>query len=108
MSPNIELGTRVGPKPRISTIHPQVRMITDTPVKLVYDFIIRYKSSHDGNSPTIREIGEACDISSTSVVTYWLKRLESRGLIRRPEPQFGNRFAASIEVIGGKWEMEKK
>jgi SOS-response transcriptional repressor LexA len=72
-------------------------------VEHVYDFIVSYKKSHDGNSPTIREIGEACGISSTSVVSYWLHRLESRGLIRRPEPTIGNRFATKIEVVGGKW-----
>ncbi|HUN23761.1 MAG TPA: transcriptional repressor LexA [Anaerolineales bacterium] len=35
--------------------------------------------------PTIREIGEACDISSTSVVNYNLEKLVKAGLIVRDE-----------------------
>ena len=34
--------------------------------------------------PTIREIGEACGISSTSLVSYYLDVLELAGLIERP------------------------
>ncbi|RME62019.1 MAG: repressor LexA, partial [Caldilineae bacterium] len=33
--------------------------------------------------PTIREIGQACNISSTSVVKYNLSKLERYGLIVR-------------------------
>ena len=73
----------------------------------VYRFIVAYKRGQDGNSPTIREIGEACGISSTSVVTYWLKRLVADGLIRRPEPIIGNRYACKIEVVGGQWGLEE-
>ena len=36
-----------------------------------------------GYPPSIREIGEAADISSTSVVTYYLKQLEEWGYIER-------------------------
>ena len=36
-----------------------------------------------GYPPSIREIGEATDISSTSVVTYYLKQLEEWGYIER-------------------------
>jgi len=36
-----------------------------------------------GYPPSIREIGEATDISSTSVVTYYLKQLEDWGYIER-------------------------
>lgn len=42
------------------------------------------KFTHDrGYPPTIREIGEAADISSTSVVSYNLKKLEKEGYINR-------------------------
>jgi SOS-response transcriptional repressor LexA len=34
--------------------------------------------------PTHREIQQACGISSTSVVAYYLEQLEEAGLIRRP------------------------
>lgn len=38
---------------------------------------------HKNYCPSIREIGEATDISSTSVVNYNLQRLEERGYIER-------------------------
>jgi repressor LexA len=37
----------------------------------------------NGYPPTIREIGKACDISSTSVVNYNLNKLERDGLLTR-------------------------
>lgn len=38
-----------------------------------------------GYPPTIREIGEACDINSTSVVNYNLNKLVSAGYLERSE-----------------------
>ena len=35
-------------------------------------------------TPTIREIGDACGITSTSLVSYYLDELELAGLIERP------------------------
>ncbi len=70
----------------------------------VFDFIIEYKTSNDGNSPTIREIMRATSCTSTSVVNYYLNRLHyDYGLITRPRE---NR-QRSITVIGGKWTYEK-
>lgn len=37
----------------------------------------------NGYPPTVREIGDALDIPSTSLVSYYLKGLEERGLIAR-------------------------
>jgi len=47
--------------------------------------IIEYLGEREskGYPPSIREIGEATDISSTSVVTYYLKQLEEWGYIER-------------------------
>jgi SOS-response transcriptional repressor LexA len=72
----------------------------------IYDFIVSYKQSHDGNSPSFREIKIRCGISSTSMVFYYLNKLERQGLIRRLEPEFGTRYATKIEVVGGKWTKE--
>jgi repressor LexA len=44
---------------------------------------IREFIAENGYPPSIREIGEAADISSTSVVNYNLKALEKKGLIAR-------------------------
>ncbi len=51
----------------------------------IMDFI--KKRYEEGFPPSIREIGEAADISSTSVVTYYLKQLTEMGLIER-DPKF--------------------
>ncbi len=45
-------------------------------------FVERYTTEH-GYPPSIREIGQAAAISSTSVVDYNLRALEREGLIRR-------------------------
>ncbi len=48
--------------------------------------ILQYlKTRHENGlpSPTIREIAEACHISSTSLVAYYLKQLEDAGHIER-------------------------
>ncbi len=51
----------------------------------IMDFIVeRYEA---GFPPSIREIGEAAGISSTSVVTYYLKQLTEMNLIER-DPKF--------------------
>ncbi len=64
----------------------------------VYDCIVDFKGSHDGNSPSIRFIGDDCDISSTSVVNYYLDQLQKKGLIER-----GKNDARMITVVGGTW-----
>ncbi|MBL8098574.1 MAG: repressor LexA [Anaerolineales bacterium] len=48
----------------------------------ILDFIASYQREHK-HPPSIREIGEYCDISSTSVVNYYLDQLEKAGLLER-------------------------
>lgn len=48
----------------------------------IYRFIKQFYREH-GYPPTIREIGNALNISSTSVVNYNLNKLEEAGLIER-------------------------
>ncbi len=48
----------------------------------ILDFVRSFLDEHD-YPPSIRDIQQGCDISSTSVVDYNLKRLEEKGLIRR-------------------------
>jgi repressor LexA len=48
----------------------------------ILDYIWDYLQAHQ-RPPTIREIGEATSISSTSVVNYNLERLVERGLLER-------------------------
>lgn len=48
----------------------------------ILDYIAEYMKEHL-RPPTIREIGKAVDISSTSVVNYNLTKLTERGLLQR-------------------------
>jgi repressor LexA len=48
----------------------------------IMDYIWHY-GQDNGRPPTIREIGAAVDISSTSVVNYNLTKLKERGLLER-------------------------
>lgn len=70
----------------------------------VYEFIVSYKKKHDGNSPSMREIMTDLNISSTSVVTYHLEKLERMGLIKR----VANGQTRQIEVTGGRWMLERR
>jgi repressor LexA len=57
----------------------------------ILDFINEYSADH-GYPPTIRDIGQAVGISSTSVVDYNLRALQRSGLILRdPEVSRGTR-----------------
>ena len=48
----------------------------------VLEFINKYQTEF-GRPPSIREIGEKVNISSTSVVNYYLEQLEKKGYIER-------------------------
>ena len=62
--------------------------------KKILDFIEKFINEH-GYPPTIREIGEAVGIASTSVVNYNLNKLVERGYIERePEVSRGLRLAS--------------
>lgn len=59
----------------------EMRKLSDRQRRIL-DYVAKYTGEH-GYPPSIREIGEAVSISSTSVVDYNLKALERSGLIRR-------------------------
>jgi repressor LexA len=46
---------------------------------------INYTLKNDGYSPSVREIGEAVNLKSTSSVQYHLKKLEKKGVINKSE-----------------------
>lgn len=46
-------------------------------------FIARFQRDHEGISPSFDQIKAALDLSSKSVVTWLLDRLEERGRIKR-------------------------
>ena len=57
--------------------------LTSPKYQTIYDFIVSFKANHDGNSPTIRQIGEDCGVSSTSMVSRYLDGMVKLGLIKR-------------------------
>jgi len=61
----------------------------------ILDYIRDFIEEHD-YPPAIRQIQEACDISSTSVVAYNLRTLERQGHIRRDRE-----VSRAIEVLSG-------
>jgi SOS-response transcriptional repressor LexA len=76
-----------------------------TPLKLKHDpedvflFIVRFKKRHDGNSPSMREISDECNIPSTSNVNRILTKLQDAGKI---EITSGGKSRA-IQVVGARW-----
>jgi repressor LexA len=61
----------------------------------IFRFLQEFIDAHD-YPPSIRDIQNGCDISSTSVVDYNLKRLEEKGFIRRDRE-----VSRGIELLGG-------
>jgi SOS-response transcriptional repressor LexA len=64
--------------------------------KRLLTFIIDYKIKHGGVSPNLREMGDAIGGASTSMVNFYLDKLEERGKIL-PRPK---RDARSVQVPG--------
>jgi len=66
----------------------------------ILNFIEEYQKDHK-HPPSIREIGEYCDISSTSVVNYYLDQLEKNGHIERDRKiSRGVRLTAPVTPSG--------
>lgn len=63
----------------------QARFFSDNgrPIR-VLRFVHEYTLQHK-QSPTIREVGEGCDISSMSVVNYYVDELMKFGCLEQPE-----------------------
>jgi repressor LexA len=63
--------------------------------KNIYRYIVDY-INENSYPPSVREIGQAAGLSSTSTVHGYLQRLEKRGLIKRGESK-----SRAISVIDG-------
>lgn len=66
----------------------------------VYEFILKFKKAHDGVAPTVSEIGEACGVSSTSMVRRHLNSLVLFGMI---EVDYSKGKSRMISVPGARW-----
>lgn len=67
--------------------------------KRIFDFIVTFKRTHDGNSPTVDEIGQGVGLASKNTVWVHLRNLEHKGMIER------GRGSRMISVIGGAWTL---
>src|SRR5262245_8734823 len=76
------------------------RTPTFTPIRVrIYNFIVEFKSNHNGNSPTIREIADGVCLASTNTVEHHLAGLEKLGVI-----ELGKQSEARmISVVGSAW-----
>lgn len=70
--------------------------------QLILEFLETFIAEHD-YPPSIRDIQNGCNISSTSVVDYNLKRLEEKGLIRRDRE-----VSRAIELLNGLGERRRR
>ena len=66
----------------------------------VYDFIVKFKTDHDGVAPSVLEIGKACGISSTSMVRHYLNSLVLFGMIKC---DYGTGKSRMISIPGARW-----
>jgi SOS-response transcriptional repressor LexA len=67
----------------------------------VFEYIVHYETQHPGASPSVREIMEALNISTSSVVAHYLDRLEDVGVITR----IGYGCSRGIIVVGATWSF---
>jgi hypothetical protein len=68
----------------------------------IFRFIVNYKREHDGNAPSYDEIMAACEISSKSMMSYYLNKLAKEGRIK-----FGAKNSnRTIQVVGGHWTWQ--
>lgn len=71
--------------------------------------ILKFMDSYltaNGYPPTIREIGEACDIASTSVVNYNLNKLVTAGYLERSDKvSRGLRLIADIPGVASRKKL---
>ena len=68
--------------------------------KQIYEFIVQYKSDHDGISPNLREIADAVGLASISTSAQHIRALRRAGLIKS---KAGHRVARGYEVVGAVW-----
>lgn len=59
-------------------------------------YIRAFRTAHD-YAPSMRQMAQHLD-TSTSVVNYHIKRLETRGLLRVPRDEFGAMLAHTVNL----------
>ncbi len=68
-------------------------MVTER-TEAVFDFLVEYLDEH-GYPPSVREIGQRIGVRSTSLVLFYLERLEAEGRIERVTGR-----ARAVRILG--------
>jgi repressor LexA len=79
----------------------KVNMLTDLEQRML-NFIGDYLREHDGRSPTLVEIGEACGVNSVGTVHRYVKSIEEKGFLDRPGSGWRTRLAPTELPFCGK------
>lgn len=78
-----------------------MRAITLTDVDIeVFGFIVSHKKTHNGNSPSLRDIVENTRSASTSTAYKSIRKLELGGYLK-----LDNNKARNITIRGGVWSI---
>jgi hypothetical protein len=81
----------------IQTKQYKIRPLTRQRARQLYDYLIAYKTTHDGLSPGLQTISLELGYGSTNTVEYHLALLERAGCIKRTKYHHG------IQLKGGQW-----
>jgi hypothetical protein len=78
--------------------------------KQMFDFIVEYKYTHDGVSPSGAEIVEGCSrIKGAGALSGLARSLANDGLIKHNlEEADNNRIYRTIQVVGGNWYLLRR
>ncbi|MBP8055121.1 MAG: hypothetical protein KA314_04735 [Chloroflexi bacterium] len=72
---------------------------------IIFRWIVAYKETHDGNSPSVREILRGTGVlSSTSSVLHCLRALQKKGWITTDHENGGH--YRNIAIVGGMWSYK--
>ena len=63
------------------------------------EFIVAYKQANDGLSPTVRDMMDGCNLSSSSLVNHHIEVLVKQGKLRRVG------YHRNLAVVGGRWTL---
>lgn len=82
----------------------------DPTARRIFEFVCKYKRQYDGISPSYAEIIAACNLTSTSVVTWHIDKLVAAGLIKELviETPTGKGKSRGLMVVSGVWSYSQE
>jgi hypothetical protein len=76
---------------------------TETTDDNLYNFIVEYKLTHDGNTPTMKMMLTVPKLITYDRLVFALKRLQDQGRIALDVLQSGSRGLYRITIVGATW-----